>query len=33
MEGEHLSKDHSVIILPTGEVVPNKPEKPMFEDC
>ena len=33
IEGEHLSPDHSVIILPSGEVVPNEPEKPMFEDC
>ena len=33
IEGEHLSKDHSVLTLPTGEVVSNVPEKPMFEDC
>jgi thioredoxin reductase (NADPH) len=33
MEGEHLSKDHSVLTLSTGEVVSNEPEQPMFEDC
>jgi thioredoxin reductase (NADPH) len=33
IEGEQLPPDHSVIILPTGEVVPNKPETPMFDDC
>lgn len=33
IEGEHITADHRQIILPTGEVVPNEPEQPMFEDC
>lgn len=33
IEGEHLSKDHTMITLPTGEVISNEPGKPMFEDC
>ena len=33
IEGDHLSKDHTVLTLPTGEVVPNDPEQPLFEDC
>jgi len=33
IEGEHLPPDHSVIILPSGEVIPNEPPSPTVEDC
>ena len=33
IEGEHLPPDHSVIIMPTGEVIPNEPSSPTLDDC
>jgi thioredoxin reductase (NADPH) len=33
IEGEHITADRREIILPSGEVVPNEPEQPIFEDC
>jgi hypothetical protein len=27
IEGEHITPDHRIIILPTGEVVPNEPQQ------
>jgi len=33
IEGEHVTADRREIILPSGEVVPNELEPPIFEDC
>jgi len=32
IEGEHISPDHRIIVLPDGEVIPNEPEEGLIED-
>ena len=32
IEGEHITRDHQLIITPSGEVIPNEPEKALTEE-